>query len=510
MVETQKQLKLEKRILFTLATLFVYTVMLITILDFVSYYDSSIEKIKWLLYSLPFAVFSILIKGANLRHKQKKRLKIFSIFILLGLFIITTLRFHPNFTFNDFQLNKTYLHPLGAIFLAYLSWKLFYKIAASLNLIFLVPQMKLTMGKDFHNWLHNYLQAHSVIKKCNQIKKIMFIFIIITIFCIIGATIYTHNLNNTAIILVAISLIVFHFTTMNIFKYELFINWITQDIDEKPQFFHRWFITSVVYISLIGAISFLIMPLNLTVIQPKNTISSVRNFFLSFYKTTQPDYKSMNKTIKRRNIANKVDNKIKYSKPSESPVKKILRFAFYSSPLLFLLAIFGGVMTRKYRYKKIPSYLTIPIYLWRLFKIFLSIFGFVVKMLFFLFPKKRPLINLNDAKSQRFKGVFKFDEEKLSEEKRKELKDIIEMYLSFIENAEERGIFYKTGETPNEFTRKVIITLPKIKKEAKILTSVFYLSRYSQITIAINKKEEAKTSLEICLAAMKKMPILEE
>lgn len=470
-----------------------------------------------LAFSLPFFLISLHTtrRLQRIRNKRPSRVMESGALFLLWAALCYLLLPGLDISFADFP--RANYFALGGGLLALISWRFAAARMSELELPHLIPYKRQQLGKAFHEWAHNFLQGQSVGRTVNRLKARAALLLLLFLL----SSVLDYRINNRSdarymwLALVAVPAALALFS--NLYKFELYTRWITQHIRVGFAFLGRWLRFSLLFIAVLLLLA-LIPPRQYPILSWEGAVAMVKGLFSRIYQSGKPDYERINREARERQRQEELKRLQESSRrlleqnaDQEHPLRLLLRLFAWLALMVLLLALLGGLLKRRYRYRRPPPWTGLPIMLWGLLQRFLALFAFFVRLLLRLFPglrvRRKP--HIRDELRRDLEAMLTRQREHLSQDKLREIRTIIDIYISYLEAAAERGIRYRTGQTPNEFRTLLAGRVPGLERDATELTGIFYRCRYSRELMGTAQIARARSCLHGCSKVLAQLDLAE-
>ena len=516
MNKEKKYLLWEEKILQPALLIYLYIALIFSAGYMLYKVASGPSPLLYILFSLPFAVSGYYTTMFFSKSISKLKARTIEFLILFTVWILLSFRIFDvqisKLISSSFSLliTKHYHIPISGL-VAFFSWRVMINYARDLEIPNLIPIMKIDLGHDFDKWAASFLQGKSVSKLTRIVKQRAFSLSFITLlFCSIN-WIFTRQVDTIQFLVSILSFVALLFLYTNLYKYEIYTNLITKSIQVKTQFFSNWLIISVVFFVISLGIS-----MTLPKTYPLLPVDSIgKGIKYAYYALVGSDRQRLATSQSNTNLqsSSQARTNITVSQTEVSQFRNELKNMAYILLALFILfvilAIIGGIIRKKYGYKRIPKSLHILVLFWELFLKMIKVNNFIYRIFRSIFSKlfSRKKEEKKDEIRRKELRRFFTTSQKFSPEKKEEILNIINIYLSFIKAGEKRGINFGRGFTPNEYMAKVVSQVGEIEEPARALTDVFYLSRYSDEVLGTMRIVEARKLLEECLMVFSRVDL---
>lgn len=388
----------------------------------------------------------------------------------------------------------------GSALLALLSFRTGWFFLSRLRVAFLVPIKREELGSAFGEWLHNYLQGYSVRKGTIAARRGVLLLLVGTVFAHAALLQLGEEPGSLLFLAAAAGAAAGLFLLSVIYRMELYTSWTVEGIRVQRQFFSVWFRFAALAVLLLVTLLAL-LPARYEVLDRTALWKGIGSLFTELRKTgaAPPPGSTANDEELRRIERQKLE-RLQEKKKGRPFLQELLRFSLYGLLGCLGLALLGAWPAHHYRFTTTPLFWRLPVLLWEILAKFLQILGYALRYFFLAGYRKRDS-RLRDHARKTLEALFPAAEE-LTDEKKREIREIVEIYLTFIEEAGLRGFAYSRGETPAEYGKKLADTLPAITEGATGLTGAFYACRYSRDPAGAAVLATARTRLGECLQVL--------
>jgi len=452
---------------------------------------------RLLFFTLPFFVSALFTTLKIEKVLRKKRLRTLEALLLCGVWILLLRLLLPDTLVSISLKNQpTWLLAVFAV-AAPLSWKTGASLTRLSSLPYLIVLQQQNLGKDFKNWAHNYLQSHSVESSLHRLRfriTLLFLIMLLSRAAVTGKTPNNEILPLlSGIASLAATLILYSL----LHRSAAYCRWTVDNVQIKSGYFHVWRRFAVMSITIITSLLSL-LPLDFELINRRRTrekfITAIRNLTRSGKKKAEKREQQL------RNINQRTKKKLQQLQDREPLLKEILRIAVFSLPVLLLLAVVGFFVQRRYMCRPIPLYWKPLVTLWSYLEKFLMVLTSILR-LFLMIPSRSRRRKGASSLRRQLEEMFP-EAKRISDEKQKEIRRIIALFLQLLEESGKRGFSYRTGETPGEYQLRLSNSITEMAEPSRKLTQGFYRCRYSREPAGEAVLEQAGKDLKTCLSIL--------